>query len=142
MATVEELQPFINHGSQLAALDYIVSVESDVFIPSYSGNMAKAVEGHRRFLGHRKTIVPLRKTIVRLFDKLENATLKERKRISSQIIDAHIKRQGSPRKRKGPISGTRGMDRFRSEESFYTNPKPECLCQRVTPNVNTSHIIR
>ncbi|KAK4599232.1 hypothetical protein RGQ29_009331 [Quercus rubra] len=142
LATVEELQPFINHGSQLAALDYIVSVESDVFIPSYSGNMAKAVEGHRRFLGHRKTIVPLRKTIVRLFDKLENATLKERKKISSQIIDAHIKRQGSPRKRKGPISGTRGMDRFRSEESFYTNPKPECLCQRETPNANTSHIIR
>ncbi|KAL4649468.1 hypothetical protein ACB092_01G015600 [Castanea dentata] len=142
LATVEELQPFINHGSQLAALDYIVSVESDVFIPSYSGNMAKAVEGHRRFLGHRKTIVPLRKTIVRLFDKLENATLKERMKISNQIIDAHKKRQGSPRKRKGPISGTRGMDRFRSEESFYTNPKPECLCQRETPNVNTSHIIR
>lgn len=53
-----------------------------------------------------------------------------------------LHRQGSPRKRKGPISGTRGMDRFRSEESFYTNPKPECLCQRETPNVNTSHIIR
>ena len=34
------------------------------------------------------------------------------------------------------------MDRFRSEESFYTNPKPECLCQRETPNVNTSHITR
>ncbi|KAL9447577.1 hypothetical protein AB3S75_015115 [Citrus x aurantiifolia] len=56
LASVEELEPFVNHASQMAALDYIVSVESDVFIPSYSRNMASAVEGHLmlRFSGLSK----------------------------------------------------------------------------------------
>lgn len=44
----EELKRFHNHSSQMAALDFMVSTASDTFIPTYDGNMAKLVEGHRR----------------------------------------------------------------------------------------------
>ncbi|WOL19945.1 hypothetical protein Cni_G28747 [Canna indica] len=130
LTSAKELQPFRSYAAQMAALDYIVSVESDVFVPSYSGNMARAVEGHRRFLGHRKTITPDRKALVHLIDKLDRRSLTEGNKLSNMILEIHKKRQGSPRKRKGPISGTKGMDRFRSEEAFYENPLPDCLCQQ------------
>ncbi|XP_058786535.1 O-fucosyltransferase 38 isoform X3 [Vicia villosa] len=128
LATPEELKAFNNHASQNAAIDYIISVESDVFVPSYSGNMARAVEGHRRFLGHRKTIDPDRKGLVEIFDKLETGRLVEGTALSHMVQRMHKNRQGAPRKRQGPLPGVKGRARFRTEESFYENPYPECIC--------------
>ncbi|RRT65759.1 hypothetical protein B296_00039562 [Ensete ventricosum] len=128
LATKEELKDFSSHSSQTAAIDYIISVESDVFVPSYTGNMARAVEGHRRFLGHRKTINPDRKGLVELFDMIDRGELKEGVKLSSLVSEMHKHRQGAPRKRYGSMPGSKGRDRFRTEESFYENPFPECIC--------------
>ncbi|XP_043698703.1 O-fucosyltransferase 38 isoform X1 [Telopea speciosissima] len=132
VATPEELKLFMEHASQTAALDYIISVESDVFISSYSGNMARSVEGHRRFLGHRKTITPDRKGLVEIFNKIERGELKEGSLLSSIITQMHRNRQGAPRKREGSLPGMKGRGRLRTEESFYANPYPECICSSKT----------
>ncbi|GAB2280746.1 O-fucosyltransferase 38 [Dionaea muscipula] len=129
IASQEELRAFANHASQTAALDYIISTESDVFISSYSGNMAKTVEGHRRFLGHRKTISPDRKGLIEIFDKLESGQLQEGSSLSAIVKKMHKNRQGAPRKRLAPPPGIKGRARFRYEESFYSNPYPECICR-------------
>lgn len=128
LAGEEELKGFTGHATKTAALDYIISVESDVFVPSHSGNMARAVEGHRRFLGHRRTITPDRKGLVKLFNKVERGQIKEGAKFSNLVKTMHQDMQGAPRRRKGPAQGIKGRARFRTEEAFYENPYPECIC--------------
>ena len=43
LAREGELSPFLNSSSALSALDYIVSFNSDIFIPSHGGNMGRAL---------------------------------------------------------------------------------------------------
>ena len=43
----EELQPFAAFSARMAALDFIVCDESDVFVTNNNGNMAKILAGRR-----------------------------------------------------------------------------------------------
>ncbi|KAJ1394746.1 putative O-fucosyltransferase, plant [Sesbania bispinosa] len=114
-----DLQFFQNHSSQMAALDYLVSLESDIFVPTYDGNMAKVVEGHRRYLGYKKTILLNRKLLVDLIDQYTNGVLNWDE-FSSAVKEAHADRMGSPTKR------LMIPDKPKEEDYFYANPE-ECL---------------
>ncbi|KAM5572938.1 O-fucosyltransferase 29 [Rosa sericea] len=67
MLANEELKPFLPFSSRLAAVDYIVSDESDVFVTNNNGNMAKILAGRRRYMGHKRTIRPNAKRLSALF---------------------------------------------------------------------------
>ncbi|KAM0821076.1 hypothetical protein ACQ4PT_071024 [Festuca glaucescens] len=111
-----DLMFFQNHSSQMAALDYMVSLESDIFVPTYDGNMAKVVEGHRRFMGFKKTVLLDRKLIVDLTDQYNNGSLRWDE-FSLLIKSAHANsRMGSASKR------TAIPDRPKEEDYFYANP--------------------
>uniref|UniRef100_A0ACD5Z404 Uncharacterized protein n=1 Tax=Avena sativa TaxID=4498 RepID=A0ACD5Z404_AVESA len=114
-----DLRFFQNHSSQMAALDYMVSLESDIFVPTYDGNMAKVVEGHRRFMGFKKTILLDRKLIVDLVDRYKSGSLPWDE-FSTLIKSVHANRMGSSSRRMVIL------DKPKEEDYFYANPQ-ECL---------------
>ncbi|WMV57179.1 hypothetical protein MTR67_050564 [Solanum verrucosum] len=99
------------------------------------------LEPFRKHASQLAAIDYIVKALVRLFNKIELGTMKEGEELSNRVIAIHRGRQGSPRNRKGPTTGIKPMDRFRSEEAFYVNSLPDCLCQRELSYTNDSHAI-
>uniref|UniRef100_A0A0A9CMC8 O-fucosyltransferase family protein n=1 Tax=Arundo donax TaxID=35708 RepID=A0A0A9CMC8_ARUDO len=115
----EVLRQFRNHSSQMAALDFIVSTASDAFIPTFDGNMAKLVEGHRRFLGFRRSVVLDRRKLVGLLELYTNKTISW-DGFASSVREAHRIRAAQPSCRR------KLENKPKEEDYFYSNPH-ECL---------------
>jgi hypothetical protein len=120
----------VDHSEELAentrglagsAVDYMVCLLSDIFMPTYDGpsNFANNLLGHRLYYGFRTTIRPDRKALAPIFIDRENGRMAG---FDEAVRKVMLKTNfGEPHKRVSP-------------ESFYTNSWPECFCQTSPKN--------
>ncbi|KAL1126398.1 hypothetical protein V6Z11_A13G108600 [Gossypium hirsutum] len=101
-----------------APMDYIVAIESDIFMPTFVGNIALAVQGHRRH-SLLALLLTKKKLLFSLIVEYKNGTLLWDE-FSLLVKKIHEDRTGKPAKRK------ENPDHARQEDSFYSNPQ-ECL---------------
>ncbi|GMY06968.1 O-fucosyltransferase 31-like [Fagus crenata] len=111
LASVEERAKVEGKASLLAAVDYYVSMQSNIFISASPGNMHNALVGHRAYM-NLKTIRPNMALLGQLF---LNKSM-EWSEFQGAVIEGHKSRQGQIRLRK-------------EKQSIYTYPAPNCMCQ-------------
>lgn len=121
IATAEELAAVSTEGRGLLgpAVDYMVCLLADIFMPTYDGpsNFANNLLGHRLYYGFRTNIRPDRKALAPIFMKREKGWM------SSRSFKAAVR---------NAMNNTAILDGPRPRlptDSFYTNPWPECFCQ-------------
>ncbi|PWA89618.1 GDP-fucose protein O-fucosyltransferase [Artemisia annua] len=110
-----EIQPFLNYSSQLAALDFITSIASDVFAMTDSGSqLSSLVSGYRVYYGGGKmpTIRPNKRRLADIF--MKNNT------IEWKVFETRIRK--AVRQNKRVFSRPVGR-------SVYRYPRcNECMC--------------
>ncbi|XP_057727876.1 O-fucosyltransferase 31 [Arachis stenosperma] len=111
LVSAEELAKVNGRASLLAAVDYYVSMHSDIFISASPGNMHNALVGHRAYM-NLKTIRPNMGLLGQLFQN-KSIGWPEFQRA---VLDGHRNRQGQIRLRK-------------EKQSIYTYPAPDCMCK-------------
>eukprot|EP01018_Ginkgo_biloba_P033149 Gb_11996 [translate_table: standard] len=124
LALPGELDSISKKASVLAAIDYIVSLNSDVFMPSHGGNMGHAIQGHRAYAGHRKHITPNKRQMLPYF---LDTTFSE-KDFNGIIRKLH--------------NGSLGQPEFRTDKSgrdIIAYPVPECMC--TTQSSSMTHVL-
>ncbi|KAJ6981992.1 hypothetical protein D5086_019874 [Populus alba] len=115
LALDEELDPFKNYSSRMAAIDYTVCLHSEVFVTTQGGNFPHFLMGHRRFLygGHSKTIRPDKRKLALLFDN---------PKIGWKSFKRHMMNMRSH-------SDSKGFELKRPSDSVYSYPCPDCMCR-------------
>ncbi|KAE9617273.1 putative GDP-fucose protein O-fucosyltransferase [Lupinus albus] len=126
IATKEELEPFSKFSSRMAALDFIVCDESDVFVTNNNGNMAKILAGRRKYFGHKPTIRPNAKKLYRLFLSRSNLTWEV---FASSVRTFQRGFMGEPKEVRPGRSG------------FHENPST-CICEDSVAKVERSSLPR
>ncbi|KAI5065271.1 hypothetical protein GOP47_0019966 [Adiantum capillus-veneris] len=114
LALPGELEPFANKASSLAAIDYAISLHSDVFMPSHGGNMAKSLQGHRAYAGYRKHITPNKREMLPYFFDMSSFPEADIDMIIKQLHNDSL-----------------GQPVFRTEKrgrDVLAYPAPDCMC--------------
>ncbi|GMP25850.1 hypothetical protein CsSME_00002519 [Camellia sinensis var. sinensis] len=110
LASSEERAQIKGKASLLAAVDYYVSMHSDIFISASPGNMHNAMVGHRTF-ENLKTLRPNMALLGQLFLN-KSMSWSE---FQQAVEEGHKNREGQIRVRK-------------PKQSIYTYPAPDCMC--------------
>ncbi|CAF1710795.1 BnaUnng01980D [Brassica napus] len=97
----------------MAAIDYIVCKESDVFMASHGGNMGCAIKGHSAYEGHKKLITPNKRQMLPYF---LNKTMTETES-EKMMKKLHKQSLGQPEIRVSKAG--RDLTKY---------PVPECMC--------------
>ncbi|KAG7581331.1 GDP-fucose protein O-fucosyltransferase [Arabidopsis suecica] len=115
-----ELKPFAKRASIMAAIDYIVCKESDVFMASHGGNMGHAIQGHRAYEGHKKIITPNKRHMLPYFVN-SSMTKTEFEKIIKKL---HRQSLGQPELR---------ISKAGRDVTKY--PVPECMCKQSNTTI-------